>query len=95
MIFVRIKAGAKWYALVSSVLFVTVSTFIRVKYIFESGFIEGVLLYSSLGLAIITLLFGLLALPKWQSWVSLAIFCYAVYWICFTTPYVIGHWEKP
>ena len=90
MIDIRIRDQAKWYALVSGTLFLTVSTYLRVKFIFESANIAGALLMASMILAALTLLFGLLALPRWQAWIALAISAYALYWLFFTRLYGIS-----
>jgi hypothetical protein len=35
-------------------------------------------------LAVLTLLFGLLSLPRWQAWIALAVSGYAFYLLFFT-----------
>jgi hypothetical protein len=89
MNYAQIREQAKWYVLLSGLLFLAVSTYLRVKFGFESGNVAGALLLASMILAGITLLLGLFSLPRWQAWLSLAICAYALYWLLFTRPYVI------
>lgn len=90
MRFIALKERAKWYALVSGGLFLTVSTYLRVKFVFESGNFAGALLLTSMILAALTFLFGLLSVPRWQAWIAFAIFSYALYWLFFTRLYAIS-----
>lgn len=83
----RIREQARWYAFLSGILFLTVSTYLRVKFIFESANIAGSLLLVSMILAALTLFFGLLSLPRWQAWIALAISGYALYWLFFSRHY--------
>lgn len=78
----RNKAG--WLALISGVLFLSVSSYLHYKFVFESGRWAGMLEFAALISAIFTLLFGVASFPRWQSFVAFAICAYAVYW--FTTP---------
>jgi hypothetical protein len=74
MIEFRITKGrAKWYGLATSALFLIITTYMRVKFVFDSGNFAGSLLMTSIVLAILTLLFGLLSLPRWQDWTALIV----------------------
>jgi len=53
----------------------------RTKFIFDSGNVGGALLLLALVAAGVTLVLGLLSLPRWQSFVALAISGYALYWL--------------
>jgi hypothetical protein len=44
-------------------------------------------------LAILTVIFGLVTLPGWQSWIALGIFAYAIYWLFFIPIYGITCWN--
>jgi hypothetical protein len=85
-----LKEQAKWYVLASGALFLLVSTYLRVKFVFESGNLAGALLLVSMILAVLTFVFGLLSLPRWQSWVAFAISGYALYWLFFTRLYALS-----
>jgi hypothetical protein len=84
-----LKDGAKWYGLATGVLFLILSTYMRVKFVFDSGDFAGALLMVLIGLAVLTLLFGVLSLPRWQSWIALAVSGYAFYLLLFTRLYGI------
>ena len=72
----------------SSVL--AVSTYLRVKFVFESGNVAGALVLVSITLVALTLLFGLLSLPRWQGWIALAVVAYGLYWLFFTRFYGVS-----
>jgi cell division protein FtsW (lipid II flippase) len=84
-----IRDRFKWYGLATGALFLIISTYMRVKFVFDSGNFAGALLMAAIILAILTLLFGLSSLPRWQSWIALAISSYAFYLLCFTRLYGI------
>ena len=85
-----IRDGAKWYGLGTGALFLIISTYMRLKFVFDSGTFAGALLMALIILAVLTLLFGLLSLPRWQAWIALAVSGYAVYLLCFTRLYGIS-----
>lgn len=82
-----IRDGAKWYGLATGILFLLLSTYVRTKFVFDSGNFAGALLMALIILAVLTLLFGLWSLPKWQAWIALAVSGYACYLLCFTRLY--------
>jgi len=91
MIILRIiKDGAKWYGLATGTLFLIISTYMRVKFVFDSGNFAGALLMAAIILAVLTLLFGLLSLPRWQAWIALAVSGYAFYLLVFTRLYGVS-----
>ena len=85
-----IKDAAKWYALATAALFLIITTYMRVKFVFDSGNFAGGLLLASIILAFLTLLFGLLSLPRWQAWTALIVAGYAFYMLVFTRLYGIS-----
>jgi hypothetical protein len=76
--------------LVTAGLFLMITTYLRVKFVFDSGEVAGALLMISIFLAILTLLFGLLSLPRWQAWTALVVSGYAFYLLVFTRLYGIS-----
>ena len=88
--FRNIKDAAKWYGLATGALFLIITTYMRVKFVFDSGNFAGTLLLISIVLAILTFLAGLLSLPRWQAWTALIISGYAFYLLCFTTLYGVS-----
>ena len=78
------KEKVKWYGVVSGCVFLVVSTKLHVKYVFEDTRIANFLLLTSIISALLTMVFGLMSLPRWQSFFAIAVFGYALYW--FTQP---------
>jgi len=87
----QVGEKTKWWGLMCGAIFLVVSSYMRWKFVFEPGPTAGVLLIFSMFLAVLTLAFGLLSTPKWQSWIALAVFCYALYWVFFTRLFAYGH----
>jgi len=76
-----LKDKVKWYGFVSACGFLALSTYIKyVKVVFYTGVGEA-FVWSSFAVALLTLALGLLALPRWQSFFSLAVCGYAYYWL--------------
>jgi len=80
---------AKWYGLVCAALSLIVTTYMRVKFVFDSGELAGALLAVCIVLAILTFVFALLSLPRWQGWTALIVSGYAFYLLVFTRLYGI------
>jgi cobalamin biosynthesis protein CobD/CbiB len=80
-----IKEQAQRFGLATGALFLIITTYMRVKFVFDSGNFAGTLLLISVVLAISTVLLGLLSLPKWQAWTALIISAYALYLLFSTT----------
>ena len=76
----KLNQRAKWYGVISAWVFLAASTYLHVIYIFDDTTLPGLLVMVALVSAFFTLIFGLLSLPRWQSFFSLAIFGYALYW---------------
>jgi hypothetical protein len=76
----EVRDKTKWYGVVSGGAFIAISTYLRVKWIFDSGKVAGTLYLIAIVTALLTLVLGLLSLPRWQSFFALAVFGYAVYW---------------
>jgi hypothetical protein len=81
MSFAKLKEKTKWLCLASGVIFLATSTYMRMKFVFESGSTGGLLLLLALITALITLILGVVSLPRWQGFVALAISVYAIYWL--------------
>lgn len=84
------KDWAKWYAIGTGTLFLIITTYMRIKFVFDSTDVASALVMTSISLAVLTLVFGLLSLPKWQGWFGLAVSGYAFYILCFTRLYGIN-----
>jgi hypothetical protein len=81
----------KWWGLMCGAIFLAVSSYMRWKFVFEPGPTAGVLLIFSMSLAVLTLASGLLSIPRWQPWIALAVFCYALYRVFFARLFAYGH----
>jgi hypothetical protein len=85
-----IRDRAKGYGLATAALFLIITTYMRVKFVFDSGNLAGGLLLASEILAILTLVFGLLSMPRWQGWTALIVAGYAFYLLLFVRMYGIS-----
>jgi hypothetical protein len=84
----ELRDRVKWYGVVSGGFFIATSTYLHMRWVFESGRVAGRWYLIAILAALATLLLGLLSLPRWQSFFALAVFGYAIYW--FSQPaYVI------
>ena len=90
MSFTTLREKSKWWCLVSGTVFIAISSYMRMKFIFDSGNNAGALLLLALFAASFTLALGLLSLPRWQSFVALAICGYAMYWFFSVPIYAIS-----
>ena len=64
--------------------------FLRSKFIFESGNTAGMLVLVAIITTLLTLIFGIASLPRWQGFVSLTIFIVVAYYILFERLYGIA-----
>ena len=81
MEFRELKERTKWLCLATGVVFLAVSTYMRIVFVFESGNAAGFLLLIAMISAFSTLVLGAVSVPRWQSFIALAICGYAVYWL--------------
>jgi hypothetical protein len=81
MNFNQVREKTKWWGLICGAIFLAVSSYMRWKFLFESGNVGGMLLLTALIAALLTFVFGILSLPRWQGVVAFVIVGYAVYWL--------------
>ena len=74
------KEKSKWWCLGSGIVFLLASSYMRIKFIFESGNTGGALLLIALVAVSVTLVLALVTLPRWQSFIGLATCAYGLYW---------------
>jgi hypothetical protein len=86
----NLRAKARWLSQISGVIFLIIHAHMRGKFIFESGNTAGKLLLISMIAALLTLVFGIMSLPRWQGFVALAISAYAAYWFAVGPLYAIS-----
>lgn len=79
-----LKDRVKWYGVLTAGVFLAISIYMQVKYIFHDADLARFLEKTALVAAFLTLVFGVMALPRWQSFFALAVAAYAAYW--FTQP---------
>ena len=75
----EVKAGVEWYGAVSACVFLVVSTYMQVTWVFYDVRVGRVLNHLEFMAALASLIFGLLTLPRWQSIVALAVWVYSFY----------------
>ncbi len=75
----RFKRVAKWISLIASVISLGLILFVRWIDIFESANTAGLLVFSALIGSIVAIVFGLVALPRWQGLLALMIAFYVGY----------------
>ena len=81
---------ARWLSLIAGAVFLGIHFYMRHKFIFEDGNAAGRLLLISMIAALLTFVFGLFALPRWQAFIALAISVYAGYWFAYGPLYAIS-----
>ena len=81
---------APWLSLITGAVFLAIHIYIRSKFIFESGNTAGRMLLITMIAALLTFVFGLFSLPRWQGFVALAISAYAGYWFAYGPLYAIS-----
>ena len=80
-----------WYGLLSGSMFLGLSTLMcnPFVFLFESIILIRALAVVALTLAILTVIFGLVTVPRWQGWIAIGVFAYAIYWVFFMPIYGI------
>lgn len=81
---------AKWPSVVWAVIAFTLVLYVRTKHIFASGNTAGMLVLIAMIASVLTLIFGIATLPRWQGFVALAIFIYVAYCIGFSQMYALA-----
>lgn len=74
MVFQRLRKYSTWMSQVSAVVSLIAVVFLRSKFIFESGNTAGMLVLFAMVTWLLTLIFGVAALPRWQGFAALGIF---------------------
>jgi len=77
----QVREKTKWWSLVCGAIFLVISSYMRWKFVFESGNTGGMLLLIALIAALLAFIFGIMSVPGWQGVVTFAIVIYAVYWL--------------
>ena len=80
---------SKWLSQISAAISLIAIIFVKSKGVFISADTPGYLVLISIITALLTLIFGIASLPRWQGLVALIIFCIVAYCILFTPLYAI------
>lgn len=70
----------KWLCIFFAFVFLISSTSMSIQKVFLSDVIFSGLMVVGFVSSILTLIFALFSLPKWQSFFGLAVFAYSVFW---------------
>lgn len=81
------RERSKWLSQVSAAASLIIVVFLRSKFIFEFGNTAGMFVLVAVVMLLLTLIFGVAALPRWQGFVALAIFVLVGYCIWFAPLY--------
>lgn len=66
----KFKEKSQWLGLMTGILFLTVNIYLRVKHVFDNGNFAGTLTLLAYIFALLTLVFGFVSFPSWQSIIS-------------------------
>ena len=84
------KEYSKWLSQIFAVVSLITIVYVKSKWLFVTGSNGGFLVLISLIAAILTFIFGIVSIPRWQGFVALTIFCFVMYCILFTPLYAIS-----
>jgi len=70
----------KWLCIFFAFVFLIFSTSMSIQRVFHSDVILSSLGIIGFAISILTLIFALSSLPKWQSFFGLAVFAYSIFW---------------
>ena len=80
---------AKWLSQVTAAISLIIVVFVRSKFLFDSGNTAASLLLIAMVAAVLTLVLGIAAIPRWQGFVALAVFSVVAYCLLFVSLYAI------
>ena len=83
-----VREHAGWLSQITAAISLIIVVYVRSKFIFESGN-DASLLFIAMVAAVLTLILGIAALPRWQAFVALAIFCFVAYCFLFVSMYAL------
>ena len=85
-----IKEHSKWLSQLNAVTSLIILVYLKSKFVFDSGTFAGRLVLILLIATVLTFLFGVMSLPRWQGFVTLGIFSIVTYYILFTPLYALS-----
>ncbi|HLM01706.1 MAG TPA: hypothetical protein VK400_11680 [Pyrinomonadaceae bacterium] len=84
------KEHSKWLSQLSAAVSLIILVYVKSKGVFDDGNFAGKLVLISLIAAILTFIFGVMSLPRRQSFVALGIFGFVAYCFLFTQLYALS-----
>ena len=85
----KFREYSKWLSQFTAAASLIIVVFLKSKFVFESGNTAGTLLFIAMITTLLTFIFGISSLPRWQGFVALAFFVFTAYFILFTSLYGI------
>jgi hypothetical protein len=83
------REHAGWLSQLTAATSLIIVVFVRSKFIFELGNDAAKLLSIATGAALLTLVLGIAALPRWQGFVAMSVFFVVAYCLLFVSLYAI------
>ena len=84
------NSSLKWLCLISALMFVAISSFMRLIEVFPSGNEGSCMALLAIASAVLTVAVGIASFPSWQSYFGFAVFIYAIYWFFFAMSYAVA-----
>jgi len=84
------RTFAKWPSLIAALIALGIIIFIRTKDVFASGNTAGTLKFLATIVALLGLVFGVAALPRWPAILALVILVYVTYCLVFVSLYSLA-----
>jgi hypothetical protein len=83
----RLRQMLAWLSLVFAACSLVTISYVKIKFVFESGNNAAILVSVSLAAALFALVLGSIGLPRWPSVVALTIVAFVAYLMLFTRLY--------
>ncbi len=84
------KKYSLWLSQFSAAISLISIVFVKSYWVFVNANLAGNLVIVSIFFGLLTLLFGLVSLPRWQGFVAMAVFGFVAYLILFTPLYAVS-----
>ncbi len=84
------KEHSLWLSQLSAAVSLIIVVYVKSKGVFDNGNFAGKLVLISMIAAILTFVFGIISLPRWQGFVALGIFSFVAYCFLFTQLFALS-----
>lgn len=84
------KRAAPLLALAFAAISISLVSYLRAAFIFETNTLPAIVEYSSIVAATLALFFAFLSFPKWQGFIAIAVALYVMYSVLFTPLYAFA-----